>query len=297
MLAHTTPASGVVLTPVTNFALQDRAAGTVTVNSSVAMWRKLERMGRDPHVALAFHTRAHALHRRPEYVLVQGRASITPSFGRAEWRQTMGTSFERFGAEPFEARRLWHRWLRVYHRRVNVVIAVERLLVWPDLECRGAPDIRGVPLPADAPAPQRPPGRGTAPRIDHGRAARSLARLPDVLLGWVGTDGFPVVAPVEVAGTEPQGILLDVPAGIIPPGGRRAGVTGHRFTAQVIGQRQHRHTGWVEAGERVMYSPHTNAWYWLPPSRFAFNLAAGYGTRRGLRQGRQAGIPIDVGPG
>jgi hypothetical protein len=293
MLAHTTPASGVVLSPLTNAGQQDRAAGTVAVNSSVAMWRKLERIKRAPHVAVAFHTRAHALHQRSEYVLVQGRASITPPFGRDEWKASMGAHFERFGDEPLDAGRRWHRWLRVYYRRVDVVIAVERLLVWPDLECRGAPQVHGAPLPADAPAPQRPPARGTGPRINHGRAARSLSRRPDVLLGWVGADGFPVVVPVGIAGSEPRGILLDVPTGVVPPGGRRAGVTAHQFTAQVVGQHQQRHTGWVECGERVVYAPHTKAWYWIPPWRIAFNLVAGYGTRRGLRQARRAGVPVD----
>ena len=77
MLAHTTPASGVVLSPVTNFALQDRDAGTVAVNSSVAMWKKLERMRQNPKVAVAFHARDHGLSDRPEYVLVQGNATIS----------------------------------------------------------------------------------------------------------------------------------------------------------------------------------------------------------------------------
>src|SRR5213596_4311180 len=43
-LGYVTPASSVVLTPLTNFALRDRSAGTLTVlNSSVGVWKKLER--------------------------------------------------------------------------------------------------------------------------------------------------------------------------------------------------------------------------------------------------------------
>src|SRR4051794_38154553 len=78
ILAYPTPARGAVLTPVSNFGLHDRSAGIVTVNSSVGAWKKLARIRRNPHVALAFHTRAHASHRRPEYLLVQGRASLQP---------------------------------------------------------------------------------------------------------------------------------------------------------------------------------------------------------------------------
>jgi hypothetical protein len=77
MLVYATPANGTVLLPLTNFALRDRAAGTLTaLNSSVAMWKKLERIRRNPRVALAYHTRAHAGTDRPEYVLVQGSASV-----------------------------------------------------------------------------------------------------------------------------------------------------------------------------------------------------------------------------
>ena len=39
MLGYLTPASGVVLTPVTNFAVRDRQAGTFTVNSSIGAWK------------------------------------------------------------------------------------------------------------------------------------------------------------------------------------------------------------------------------------------------------------------
>jgi hypothetical protein len=289
MLAHTTPASGVVLSPVTNFALQDRGAGTVAVNSSVAMWRKLERMRRNPKVALAFHAREHGFSDRSEYVMVQGNAVISSR----DWHDAMGANWERFGGQPLDAGRAWNWWLRAYHDRVNVVIGVERVVVWPDLACHGTPDVHGVPLP-EAPDPQRPPGRGTGPRIAHGRAARRAARLPHVLAGWVGADGFPVVIPVEVNGSVPNGIVLEAAPDIVPAGGRRAGLTAHAFSRHVIGQVQHRYTGWLESdGDRMIYAPHTKAGYRIPRSRFAFNLAAGFGTRRGLRQAQRAGVPLD----
>src|SRR3954451_25384942 len=79
MLAYVTPARGVVLLPVSNFAVRDREAGTVTAaNSSVGVWRKLDRIRSNSQVALAYHTREHAACGRPEYVLVQGRATLSP---------------------------------------------------------------------------------------------------------------------------------------------------------------------------------------------------------------------------
>jgi hypothetical protein len=291
-LGHVTPAGGVVLTPVTNFALRDREAGTVAVNSSIGMWRKLERITQDPHVAIAFHTRAHGFSGRPEYVLVQGRASVTALDDPDAWLAEVGDNWERFGGKSRDVGPLWEWWLRDYHRRVNIVVEVERLVVWPDLACRGVPAVHGTPLPDQPPAPQAPPARGTAPRIDHRRAARRAERLPEVLLGWTGGDRFPSIAPVTVAGVEERGIVLAAPAGLLPPGGRRAGLLAHWFSRHSLGQRQYRHTGWLDQASHgpAVYAPHTQAGYRLPASRLAFNLGAGFATRRGVREAHRAGF-------
>ena len=92
-LAYVTPAQGVVLIPVTNFALRDREAGTLAVNSSVGMWKKLDRIRKNPHVAVAFHTRAHSLSTRPEYVLVQGRATLSSLEDPDAWVEVMGDRY------------------------------------------------------------------------------------------------------------------------------------------------------------------------------------------------------------
>src|SRR4051794_29328375 len=97
MLAYVTPASGVAMAPVSNFGLHDRDAGILTVNTSVGAWKKVERVRRNPHVALAFHTRAHAAHDRSEYVLVQGRATVGPVV--EDYPATVVDAWERF--EPW----------------------------------------------------------------------------------------------------------------------------------------------------------------------------------------------------
>ena len=292
-LAHVTPARGVVLNPVTNFGLRDREGGTVAVNSSVGMWKKLERMRRNPHVAVAFHSRGHALSDRPEYVLVQGIASVPTLDDPNAWLDAMGERWERFGGQPRDVGPLWEWWLRAYHWRVNVEVAVTRIVVWPDLACRGAPEVYGVPLPDELPAPQSPPKGGTGPRVDHARAARRAARLPHALLGWVGADDLPMVVPVEVRGSDSGGILLEPPEGLVPPGGRRAGVAAHWFARYTFGQHQRKHTGWLEAepGERpVVYAPHTETGYRFPESRLVYRIGSGFVTRRGLRAGRRSGF-------
>lgn len=288
-LAYVTPARGVVVTPVTNFALHDRDAGRVSFNSSVGAWRKLDRIRRNPQVALAFHTREHGFAERPEYVLVQGRASFPWPPDRDSWYAEVGANWNRISGIPREVGPLWERWMSVYHWRVNVWIDVERVVAWPDLECRGQPTVHGAPLPAEPPPVQSPPKNGTGPRLDQRRAARRLGRLPNRLLGWVGADGYPMVAPVAVGATGDDGIELSSTVEL-PPGGRRAGLAAHRFTPGAIGQRQRVHTGWFDVGARgAVYAPHTGSGYWMPPSKLVYKVAVGFETRRRLRAARRAG--------
>ena len=292
-LAYVTPAKGVVLAPVTNFAIHDRDARTMVVNSSIGAWKKLERMRRNPRVAVAFHTRAHSRTDRREYVLVQGIASFPWPPDHDSWMEPIRANWDARGPIPRDVGPLWEWWMSVYHWRVNVTIALERVLVWPDLACRGASEVQGAPLPAEPPPAQRPPMNGTGPRVSHRRAAWHARRLPDVLLGWVGADGFPVVVPVEGAAAVREGIELALPGGVgAPPGGRRAGLTSHWFAKGVVGQEQHIHTGWLEVDTagRALYAPHTNASYLLPPSKTLYKLATGGATRLALRRGRRAGV-------
>src|ERR1700722_3943682 len=289
-LAYATPAKGVVILPLTNFGVRDRVAGTVSVNSSVGVPKKLERIRQNPNVALAFHTRAHATHDRPEYVLVQGRATLSEPL--ADYPASMLEHWERFERWA-DISPVWKWWQRIYATRVGIEIAAERVIVWPDLSCRGRPEVHGVPLPGTDPVSQRAPQNGTEPRLNHRRAAKPATRLPHTLLGWMGADDLPFVVPVSPVGTEPGGIVLDASEGLIPAGNRRAGLTAHSFSRHVVGQHQRKNTGWLEsdpARSRIVYSPHTEANYRLPPSKLVYRLVTGAGTRLGVPAARRAGL-------
>jgi hypothetical protein len=284
VLAYATPAEGVVLAPVSNFGINNRADGIVTANSSVGAWKKLARIGRNPQVAIAFHTRAHATNDRPEYVLVQGRASLQPPL--ADYPTSVLEHWERI--EPWgNLGPLWRRWLRIYALRVEIRIEVERIVVWPDLGCDGDPVVEGAPLPPEAPPSQDEPAKGTAPRINYRRAAKRARRLPNTLLGWIGADGFPFVVPVGIGETDSQGILLEPPKQIVPPADRRAGLTAHWFSHGVVGQRQMIFTGWMQRGPSdatVTYAPHTLAAYRMPSSRLVYRVVVGLFTRLRYRE-------------
>ena len=87
-LASVTPARGVVVVPMAPLGLRDRDAGTVTVTSSLGLPKKLDRIRRNPSVALAYHAREHGDSDSPLYVLVQGAATVLERPNRA-WLESI----------------------------------------------------------------------------------------------------------------------------------------------------------------------------------------------------------------
>jgi len=285
---YLTPAKGAVVTPMAPLGIRDREAGTVTVSTSQGLWKKLERVRANPSVAIAYHAREHGFTDRAEFVLVQGEGTF-PIEPPREWLEALGPAWEKFLGNRKESGPA-ARWLEVYYwQRVPITVDVKRVLVWPDLTCTGDPVVHGEPLPEPAP-PQKLPKNGTGPRVDATKAGDLVASLPHSLLAWAGADGLPMTVSAGVNGSSEAGIGIDLPA-IVPAGGRRAGLTGHKFGAQMIGQEQRIHTGWLEAGEGSgTYAPHTKAGVKLPPSRAFFTFAAGVGTRMGIGKARERGL-------
>src|SRR5947209_4472859 len=177
-VAYVTPAGGAVVTAVAPIGLRDREAGTVTFTTSLGFGRKLERLRREPRMTLAYHAREHGFSERPEFVLVQGRATIVEQPDRDYLDTVIQPAAARFLGPPKRGL-FWDRWLAAYYAdRVPVHVDVDRVAVWPDLRCAGEPELFGAPLPAEHPASQDPPKKGTGPRLDVAAAQRKLAALP-----------------------------------------------------------------------------------------------------------------------
>ncbi len=285
-LAYLTPAKGVLISPMAPFGIRDREAGTITLSSSLALWKKLDRMRRNPGVAVAYHAREHAFHDRPGFVLVQGRASFDTTPDRA-WLESITPEWNRYLGKRSTG--LIGRTQHVYYwERIAINIQVERVLYYRDTLATGDPEVFGAPL-APPPPPQKPPAKGTEPRVDVGKVASSVAKLPHTLLGWCGSDEMPEVVPVTVAEPVEAGLRLTVPPNLVPPGGRRAGLTSHAFQQRMLGQHQRIHSGWLEANGEVIYAPHSRAGYSLPASKPLYLIAcASLATR--MRAARKAGI-------
>jgi len=282
-LAYVTPAGGVVLTPVAPIGLRDRGAGTVGFTTSLGFGRKLDRMKQNPRIALAYHAREHGFAREQYFVLVQGTASYDIDPDRKTLEEHIRPASSKFLGVP-RTGPFWDRWLSAYYAdRVLVNVQVERVLSWRHPSCDGQPSVSGAQPPQDPPTPQEPPRKGTTPRVDVERAAKRLQSLPHVLAGYTGADGFPMVVPVRVGEARPAGIAL---AGPLPSGGRRAGLLGHRYEAQLIGLETRQYTGWLQDG---VYAPHTENGFRAPANKTLLLLANGFMARRGLKRARAAG--------
>jgi Pyridoxamine 5'-phosphate oxidase len=284
-LGYRTPAGGVVVLAVAPIGLGDRAEGRVGFTTSLGFSKKLERIQRDPRVAMAFHAREHGFASAPAYVLVQGRAHVVeqPS---PERRQEVSDHASKYLGPPRRGP-FWDRWLREYAAvRVPVDVAVERIVVWPDLRCAGAPRVLGTPLPSEPPAAQRPPKNGTAPRVDAAKAGAQVRKTAHTLLGYAGADGYPVVVPAAVESAGRDGLALSTSAAL-PPGGRRAGLLGHSYRQQLVGLETRACTGWLEVGDGgALYSPHTETGYRAPPNKTLLLLFNGLMAKRGVRKAR-----------
>jgi hypothetical protein len=286
-LAYLTPAHGVMLSPMAPLGMRDRDRGTVTLTSSLGLWKKLARIRRNPGVAVAYHARDHGDTNRPGFVLVQGRATVQDKPDRA-WLESITPRWDHF-LVPRKGG-LVGRALDVYYwQRVAITVEIERVVAYPDNEANGEAVVTGSPRPGPAP-PQTEPKKGTGPRLEPGKVGGDVERLPHTLLGWNGADGLPEVVPVSSASSSGEGLRLVVPTGSVPPGGRRAGLTAHRFWPRMVGQLQRIHTGWLTAnGDDVLYAPHTRAGYRMPPSSLAYHLGCASLALR-MRGARKAGL-------
>jgi hypothetical protein len=288
-LTYVTPAKGTVITPMAPLGIRDRDRGTVSLSTSLGLPKKLIRIRANPNVAVAYHAREHSQRDSPDFVLVQGRASFDQRPDR-EWLDSIGPEWERF-LGPRHSGPLG-RALRVYYyERVEITVEVERILRWRNQGCEGEPEVIGAPLPEPA-APQSPPRNGVGPRVSTAKLRRHAERLPHALLGWVGGDGLPLAVAVHATGADEAGVDLESGAlGLVPPAGRRAGLTAHAFKPRMVGQEQRIYTGWLERdGDRLRYSPHTAAGYALPASKALFVAGSTVATRAGMRKARAAGL-------
>jgi hypothetical protein len=288
-LGYATPARGAVVMAVAPIGLRDRERGAVGFTTSLGFAKKLDRIKREPRVALAYHSRKHGRSNRSEFVLVQGRAEpvIEPTpedraLVRRQAEQFLGSA--RSG--PF-----WDRWLREYYMvRIPVWVTAERITVWPDLDCAGPPERYGLPEPVSTPDPQLAPAKGTGPRVNMERAAKRLAKTPHLLLGHVDADGYPELGPVELAASDDTGLELAAAPGVIPEGTRRAGLLGHNYRPKLIGLTARQHTGWLEAGDdRGLYAPHSETGFAAPPNKTLLLLGNGLQAKVGVRRARKAG--------
>ena len=147
--------------------LRDREAGTVTLTTSQALWKKLDRIRRNPGVAVAYHAREHGLTDRSGFVLVQGRASF-PTTPDRDWLESITPEWERFLGPRSTG--LAGRMLDVYYwHRVPITIAGRADRRLPrrrgERASRRSSERRRGPPARPAGRPAAAPGRGSTPPV------------------------------------------------------------------------------------------------------------------------------------
>jgi hypothetical protein len=287
--AYITPAGGAVVTAVAPCGIGQRDTGVVGFTTSLGFGKKLERIIRDPHVALAYHARDHGFSASLGFALVQGRASVDlrPSRERLE---ALVPQAERYLGNVRQGP-VWDRLLHeYYYERVFVDIAVWRVAAWPELSAARDRQVTGAAWPGPA-EPQSPPKNGTGPRVDVAKAAGRVAMLAHRVLAYRGADGYPVVVPVQMAGHDEAGLRLVVPGGLLPPGGRRAGLLAHAYRPQLVGLSTRTFTGWlkVSADGAAVYAPHTSRGFAAPPRKTLLLVSNGLMAKYGMWQARHQG--------
>jgi hypothetical protein len=292
--AYLTPAGGAVVTAVAPCGIGRRTEGIAGFTTSLGFGRKLERIIRDPRVALAYHSREHGFSASRKFVLAQGVASVdvTPSRERLE---AIAPQVTRFLGEPKRGP-FWDRLLHeYYYERVLIDIGVQRIAAWPSLDCHGDPEVTGAAWPGPPP-PQTPPRNGSAPRVEVAKAAGRIATLPHRVLAFRGADGFPVVVAVELAGHDESGLRLLTPPGLLPPGGRRAGLLAHAYRPHLVGLATRVFTGWLDVPPDgpAVYAPHTSRGFAAPPSKNLLLVTNGVVAKFGLWQARRKGTAAEL---
>lgn len=286
-LAYNLPHGGVALAIVAPLGLQDRAAGTVAFTTSLGFGRKLDRIAYDNRVALAFHARDHGYSEQAGFVLIQGRAQVT-EIGERLHPKLLAQSERYLG--PMPSGRLWRWWLNAYMaQRVLVTITADRITL-----SGGQPGqmlVTGRPA-APPPPPQAKPAAGQAQQSQRGqrRTLERIAAMPHRLLSYQDGDGYPVIMAAGEVTADADGAILH--AGLLPAGGRRAALLGHRYRPQLIGLETRLAIGWLDVpggASAARLTPRSCTGFSAPASKTLLLASNGYLSRRGVKRRRSEG--------
>jgi hypothetical protein len=81
-----------------------------------------------------------------------------------------------------------------------------------------------------------------------------------------------------------------VAAGLLPAGGRRAGLLAHAYRPQLVGLSTRVFTGWLQvSADGAVYAPHTCKGFMAPPSKNTLLVLNGLLAKFGFWQARRHG--------
>ena len=265
--------------------LRDREAGTITVTSSLGLPKKIARMRENPSVAIAYHAREHGFSDRPEYVVVQGTASV-PEHPDRPWLESITPEWERF-LGPRHGQWLGRGPKIYYWERLGIPITVRRVLVY---DGHNPVKVIGEPLPDD-PAPQVAPKKGTGPRSrPRRRRGASTGCHTHCSVGSEATAcRWSAVSPATARTSAAYAWLpatprrLRVAAAPDSPATCSSATWSARSSASTPG-------GSRSTGAKTVYAPHTKAGYAVPASRGLMTVGTALTFPKGYREARELGL-------
>jgi hypothetical protein len=102
-----------------------------------------------------------------------------------------------------------------------------------------------------------------------------------------------MVVPITITSADGGGLSVRTAGPVLPAGGRRAGVLGHKFYEHVAGLTSRQYTGWltVDAGDAStgIYAPHTERNLVIPHSKTIALLLNGLAATTTYRAAQKAG--------
>lgn len=248
--ASLTAAQVPITSPVTPYV--EEGDETLDVSTGVTYPAKAERARRNPKVALLFADPLGSGGDRP-IALVQGLASVRDRDLQGNTDRYVRSSLARV-PEAYAGQPTWLlRRLAWYFARIWIQVTPIRILWWTNDRTDQAPQEWIAPPGTQAPSSDPAPG-GSRPstlavRRDDWRAdAATAKRFPLHDLTVVGSDGFPLIAPVGGLEQTPRGFRFQVATGVEIPLTGPACLTAHTHDVPFTSQQNRTFVGRIVDG-------------------------------------------------
>jgi hypothetical protein len=226
--------------PVTPYIGED--GRTLDVSTGLTYPAKAERARRNPKVALLYSDPVGTGLANPPVVLVQGLATVRDADLQNNTDRYLRLSMAKAPAAYEGTPRFLLRRMPWYFARIWIKVTPMRMFWWPEGQLERQPEVWEAPSGTDAP-PSDPAPTGKAlgtwqeePADWRQSAVYAVAKLGNPVLTVFGDNGFPAPFRVRQPTLTPDGLRLEIPAGVPFTANGLACLTFHTHPELFTGQ-------------------------------------------------------------